>query len=82
MDQNNFINSESPCCYVALTKFWFNLGRRSRLKNFNLTVMAVVVDSGSNQGALAIRRIFSLVDMFTKPKFSNCPNVFKIGLFG
>ena len=26
--------------------------------------------------ALAIRRIFSLVDMITKPKFSNCPNVF------
>ena len=33
------------------------------------------------QGALAIRRIFSLVDMITKPKFSNCHNVFKIGLF-
>ena len=35
----------------------------------------------SIKGALAIRRIFSLVDMITKPKFSNCPNVFKIGLF-
>ena len=34
-----------------------------------------------NKGALAIRRIFSLVDMITKPKFSNCPNFFKIGLF-
>ena len=33
------------------------------------------------KGALAIRRIFSLVDMITKAKFSNCPNVFKIGLF-
>ena len=33
------------------------------------------------EGALAIRHIFSLVDMITKPKFSNCPNVFKIGLF-
>ena len=33
------------------------------------------------KGALAIRRIFSLVGMITKPKFSNCPNVFKIGLF-
>ena len=33
------------------------------------------------QGVLAIRRIFSLVDMITKPKFSNCPNVFKIGTF-
>ena len=30
---------------------------------------------------LAIRRIFSLVDMITKPKFSNCPNIFKIGVF-
>ena len=29
------------------------------------------------KGALVIRRIFSLVDMITKPKFSNCPNVFK-----
>ena len=27
---------------------------------------------------LAIRRIFSLVDMITKTKFSNCPIVFKI----
>ena len=33
-----------------------------------------------NNGALAIRRIFSLVDMIAKPKFSNCPNVFKIDL--
>ena len=31
------------------------------------------------KGALAIRRIFSLVDMITKPKFSNCPNAFEIG---
>ena len=36
---------------------------------------------GKSKGALAIRRIFSLVDMITKPKFSNCPNIFKIGLF-
>ena len=34
-----------------------------------------------DKGALVIRRIFSLVDMITKPKFSNCPNVLKIGLF-
>ena len=31
--------------------------------------------------ALAIRRIFSLVDMITKAKFSNCPIDFKIRLF-
>ena len=27
---------------------------------------------------LAIRRIFSLVDMITNTKFSNCPNIFEI----
>ena len=37
-------------------------------------------DLAVKKGALAIRRIFSLVDMITKPKFSNCPNIFKIGL--
>ena len=31
--------------------------------------------------ALAIRRIFSLVDMITKAKFSNSPNDFKIRLY-
>ena len=35
----------------------------------------------TNKGARAIRRIFSLVDMITKPKFSIFPNIFKIGLF-
>ena len=29
---------------------------------------------------LATRRIFSLVDMIKNTKFSNCPNVFKIGV--
>ena len=29
---------------------------------------------------LAIRRIFSQVEMITNTKFSNCPNVFKIGV--
>ena len=37
--------------------------------------------TSKNKGDLAIRRVFSLVGMITKPKFSNCPNVFKIGLF-
>ena len=36
---------------------------------------------GIQKGALVIRRVFSLVDMITKPKFSNYPYVFKIGLF-
>ena len=32
------------------------------------------------QEVLAIRRIFSLVDMITNTKFSNCPSVFKMGV--
>ena len=36
----------------------------------------------SMKEALAIRRIFSLVDMITKAKFSNSPNDLKIRLFG
>ena len=29
---------------------------------------------------LAIRRIFSFVDIITDTEFSNCPNLFKIGV--
>ena len=47
-------------------------------KESNQTKQSLVINC---KGALAIRRIFSLVDMITRPKFSNCPNVFKIGLF-
>ena len=32
------------------------------------------------KGALAIRRVFSLVDMITKTKFSNCLNVLTEGV--
>ena len=35
-------------------------------------------DVKPEKGALAIRRIFSLADMITKPKFSNCPNVLEL----
>ena len=45
------------------------------------TIFAFYHDNFLNKGALAIRRIFSLVDTITKPKFSNGPNIFKIGLF-
>ena len=44
--------------------------------------MCLVVGLSYNKEALAIRRIFSLVDMITKAKFSNSPNDFKIRLFG
>ena len=38
------------------------------------------LDIEANKEHLAIRRIFSLVDMITNTKFSNCPNVFEIGV--
>ena len=34
----------------------------------------------NDKEVLAIRRIFSPVDMITVTKFSNCPNVFRIGV--
>ena len=47
----------------------------------SLKIMSIYDRLYLRKGALAIRLIFSLVDMITKPKFSNCPNVFKSGLF-
>ena len=45
--------------------------------------MKMLISYGiADEEALAIRRIFSLVDMFTKVKLSNSPNDFKIRLFG
>ena len=45
---------------------------------------SITVEQGTqdNKEALAIRRIFSLVDIITKAKFSISPNDFKIRLFG
>ena len=66
---------QSFCYLIRVPEFWevdcrYNLPRESALGTTDLS-----------KGVLAIRRIFSLVDMITKPKFSNCPNVFKMGLF-
>ena len=36
----------------------------------------------NTEGVLGIRRIFSLVDMITNTKFSNCSDVFKIDVVG
>ena len=47
-----------------------------------LTLKAPITTGAEDKGALAIRRIFSLVDMITKAKFSNSLNDFKICLFG
>ena len=42
--------------------------------------IGAVSHNSSDQEHLAIRRTFSLVDMITNTKFSNCPNVFEIGV--
>ena len=55
-------------CHNVFAHFTDNSGRAQYLGN-------------TKEGDLAIRRIFSLVDMITNPKISNCPNIFKIGLF-
>ena len=54
---------------------------RSLISAFDIHLLESISKLATSKGALAIRRIFSLVDMITKPKFSNCPNIFKIGLF-
>ena len=48
---------------------------------FIIFIWGVISPDNGHKEAIAIRRIFSLVDMITKTQFSNCPNVFKIGLF-
>ena len=43
-------------------------------------VIVIVSWAIENKEHLAIRRIFSLVDIITNTKFSNCPNVFEMGV--
>ena len=69
-----------------LTKNYENIHqRRWQIPNLKLMICSSNFNPSKYdvhyKGALAIRRIFSLVDRITKPKFSNCPYVFKIGLF-
>ena len=49
---------------------------------FDLSHVSIIKVQYMSKEALAIRRIFSLVDMITKAKFSNSHNDFKIRLFG
>ena len=65
-------NIPRSCSYLLLKTLFYFISQCTSVP---------YLESGLCKGALAIRRIFSLVDMITKPKFSNCPNVFKIGLF-
>ena len=51
---------------------------RNRKWYFPMNVQAVC--SHDLKEHLAIRRTFSLVDMITNTKISNCPNVFEIGV--
>ena len=75
----------------SIYQFNQNSDPNSQLKTEQTSRQYVLINFLSNWGgvacqndkeALAIRRIFSLVDMITKAKFSNSPNEFKIRLFG
>ena len=44
------------------------------------TMDGLLIRRASTKELLAIRRIFSLVDMITNTKFSNCPNNFEFGV--
>ena len=54
-------------------------GPRGGPKKFDVARPIHVTNSHTKEH-LAIRRAFSLVDMITNAKFSNCPNVFEIGV--
>ena len=43
-------------------------------------ILTGFIQGSLSKELLAIRRIFSLVDMINNIKFSNCPNVFEIGV--
>ena len=58
-----------------------DLGRKATKQTNRYVIINLSDQFQTIKEVLAIRRIFSLVDMITKPKFSNCPNIFKIGLF-
>ena len=45
-----------------------------------LRTICTCVTDYTHKELLAIRRIFSLVDMINNIKFSNCPSVFEIGV--
>ena len=49
---------------------------RKQKTNISLVLSPLLDDKGD----LAIRRKVSLVDMITNTEFSNCPNVFEIGV--
>ena len=68
------------------TGFGYQTESEKSLKSVRLVLLATtnsatgVCQRNLTQEVLAIRRTFSLVDMITNTKFSNCSNVFKIGV--
>ena len=74
---NRIVLQIQPWVLVKRDLFFVGLKYTSQVAAHQINLESSVF----KQGALAIRRIFSLVDMITKPKFSNYPAVFKIGLF-
>ena len=66
------------CCVVWWSGKWTAIGDFFREYAINDDLSPVFLRYMYKE-LLAIRRIFSLVDMITNTKFSNCPNVFEIG---
>ena len=66
----------------GFSEFWYHLKNKSGCLPcvFLLDTTIYSVFNALNKEHLAIRRTFSLVDMITNTKFSNCPNVFEIGV--
>ena len=84
---------KSSLCHYVTGELKINMGiifkaqGLVRRMTFALTVFKkFTVQKNSNlnalrsKGALAIRRIFSLVDMITNKEFSYCPYIIKIGM--
>ena len=63
-------------CYNANNCWHSNIYEQNKFH----AQLSMIFLSIKHKELLAIRRIFSLVDMIINIKFSNCPNVFEIGV--
>ena len=56
-------------------------GETTQLRSLIRDCTGCAHNNGSDQRRSSDKAYIFLVDMITKPKFSNCRNIFKIGLF-
>ena len=57
----------------------FQCNEQVEMNKFLYSLACTWITILDSQEALAIRHVFSLVDMITNTNFSNCTHVFKIG---